>query len=519
MEEIHILIVDDEKRWRKDLIRFLTPLSPGICFHEAADRKTAQDLISENSFHLAIVDLSLEEPTGSVTGVNELGLRVLEDFRVGDQSKQACGLLILTAYPTPEKSRKAFKDLGVYDILEKDKFDLDEFLETVRAALFHTLMRRAKERLDRRVLVTFTFAENRLASIQLRGCSRYQDSQLGESDRLDVKELARKADQINLFLSIPYRETLRSKWHEEADGIGRDLYRALAHSREVVGALAAGRALAERSNNLSLHFNGPNSYLGVPFELLNDDRDHLALVHPLHRQAFKQNETWTRKIDPFHVFLEKLWREGQTLRILLIASNIGQRTQAVDGEITTLHELLKRTLDQLGMKRRIQVCLSKDATFSHVASLLENDDFHLIHYAGHGRYDDQAAERSGLYFRDGDHLRIMQADMLKSYLQDKSTQLVYLSCCLGARTETRVGEGDFLGVMDAIVQADVPSVLGYRWVVGDQDAKDFALDFYDSLFVTLSLEDAVLKARNSIVRAKGHQDETWASPVLVLQNP
>jgi len=106
--------------------------------------------------------------------------------------------------------------------------------------------------------------------------------------------------------------------------------------------------------------------------------------------------------------------------------------------------------------------------------------------------------------------------------QDTALQLVFLSCCLGARTadSSQVGLGDFYGVLGAIVRADVPTVLGYRWTVADAPAKHLAQVFYETLWRTFSPGEALLQARRSVAMgAHGRDDETWASPVLVVQNP
>jgi CHAT domain-containing protein len=75
-------------------------------------------------------------------------------------------------------------------------------------------------------------------------------------------------------------------------------------------------------------------------------------------------------------------------------------------------------------------------------------------------------------------------------------------------------------MLDALVRADVPSVLGYRWSVDDQGALKLAKAFYESLWKTLSPGRALLAARRSVsMEVTGSDDETWASPVLVQQTP
>ena len=96
----------------------------------------------------------------------------------------------------------------------------------------------------------------------------------------------------------------------------------------------------------------------------------------------------------------------------------------------------------------------------------------------------------------------------------------YLSCCVGAMVSSvqRLRDDDYLGVMDAVIQAGVPYVLGYRWYVTDSGSRRFATLFYEKLIGERnSPEQAVLYARSQLYGNDGN-DETWTSPILVSQN-
>jgi len=314
------------------------------------------------------------------------------------------------------------------------------------------------------------------------------------------------------------RREYRSRWRTEARSIGRGLYASLAQESTFVAGLSSSRNLPERGSDLWLCTRGPRASLDVPFELLYDGWEYLALSHPLYRQVVLAGPIASRKVEPFRLFFKKLVQEKKKLRILLVASNVGVRVDAVDQEVEVLSDFLRARLAQLGVDHEIEVLHSADSTYARAQDALRNSHFHIIHYAGHGRFDDKIAERSSLFFREDTSLKSMPASALKALLQESETRLLYLSCCLGARTAEGVGQGDFLGLVDGIVQADVPVVLGYRWVVSDKGAKEMALSFYETLFSTLCPEDALFQARRKLSTTRGRDDETWASPVLVVQN-
>jgi len=77
----------------------------------------------------------------------------------------------------------------------------------------------------------------------------------------------------------------------------------------------------------------------------------------------------------------------------------------------------------------------------------------------------------------------MAVSELRILLKGSIVRLIYLSCCLGAKTadSLKLLEDDFLGLAEGLIQAGVPSVLAFRWPVSDAGAKTLALRFYESL--------------------------------------
>jgi CHAT domain-containing protein len=152
---------------------------------------------------------------------------------------------------------------------------------------------------------------------------------------------------------------------------------------------------------------------------------------------------------------------------------------------------------------------------------LRKRSYDIIHYAGHGWYEPESPEKSSIYFwteenRQGDVVP-MRATELRMLLEHSGARLVYLSCCYGTASSGKVTllDDDFLGLADAAVQAGVPSVLGFRWPVSDNGARQLALAFYKSLLAQGSPEFALWNARCEL--AIDRDDTTWLSPILVHQ--
>jgi CHAT domain-containing protein len=112
----------------------------------------------------------------------------------------------------------------------------------------------------------------------------------------------------------------------------------------------------------------------------------------------------------------------------------------------------------------------------------------------------------------------MKASELTMLLRRSSARLVYLSCCYGTASGKQADllDDDFLGLADAVVQAGIPTVLGYRWPVSDCGAQKMAQVFYKSLLEQGSPEIALWNARCEMA-ALDRNDPTWLSPILIHQ--
>src|SRR5262249_16827532 len=99
----------------------------------------------------------------------------------------------------------------------------------------------------------------------------------------------------------------------------------------------------------------------------------------------------------------------------------------------------------------------------------------------------------------------------------RALRFVYLSCCVGtahaATSELLVN--DFLGIADSLIQAGVPSILGFRWPAVDAGARRLALAFYRGLADSGQIDTALLLARKEL--AEDRAASTWLSPILILQ--
>ncbi len=118
-----VLVVDDDLSMRIRLVKLLKGIND-LTVDTAADQAEAQNLISENNYRLALVDIEL----GSDPMAKYAGLGMLQDL-----SNRGCVTLVVSG--TAESNlRSVSMSLRAYDFLAKPFDDL-EFIHKVRNAL------------------------------------------------------------------------------------------------------------------------------------------------------------------------------------------------------------------------------------------------------------------------------------------------------------------------------------------------------------------------------------------------
>jgi len=160
--------------------------------------------------------------------------------------------------------------------------------------------------------------------------------------------------------------------------------------------------------------------------------------------------------------------------------------------------------------REIHTTFLEDATFQDLTELLRREDFHIIHFMGHGDFD---AEHQGqLRFHDEWRSGRDLADVLR---KEKDTRLVTLNACRTAEGVDAAGVDPFAGVAQALVMAGIPAVIAMQFPVSDRAAIAFATCLYSELGAGRPIEEAVDAGRMAIIgQSKGVE---WATPILFLR--
>lgn len=492
-----ILVVDDTPDFRKTLRGLLS--EAGYTVRVAINEGEALDAVIQESFDFALIDVRLHGDDEA----DESGSSLAMAFRALNPQIR---VILLTRYARAKQIVRATRYLGVIDFIDKSTQDWDKrILQTLAEAQeAYKKPRRAKfEPTGDATRLSLFLATDRPLVVRARGrhvCSVCTSKILEVNiDRYTRRTEIARQDSINLRFQV--------------EEIGHDLWREI-----FVEHLEAERTYIEaraKSRSLSLHFETPREFLRLPIEFVRSDTpsEYLILQHPLAR--FIYNATPKRDtISPSMLALTT------KLCVLIIASNTLPPIDGVDAEAMGLYKYLKR-LKRQGFPLSVKLVPTKDATYERVREELKKRSYDIIHYAGHGSYKAESPEESSLHFWANENKQgavvPMTAAELKMLLGQSEARLVYLSSCYGTATGSKAAlmDDDFLGLADAVAQAGVPSVVGFRWPVSDDGARRLALAFYQSLLEQGSPEIALWNARCEL--SVDRNDTTWLSPILIHQ--
>jgi hypothetical protein len=157
------------------------------------------------------------------------------------------------------------------------------------------------------------------------------------------------------------------------------------------------------------------------------------------------------------------------------------------------------------------------ATRIDVLRLLMNERIDLVHYAGHGDFDDEDPARTGWLFKDG----FLTAREVSGI--DRVPPMIVANACLTARTSTvresdrpvqrRYGDAGLLpSLADEFFRRGVLNYVGTAWQIDDQGAIDFAKEFYRHfLDEEKPIGDALLHVRRSMALRAADYWALWAA--------
>ena len=268
---------------------------------------------------------------------------------------------------------------------------------------------------------------------------------------------------------------------------GRDLAQAL-----LAGPVREGLGHTLRRPLVIVHDREASR---VPWEVLRIGDAHPALTAGMSRRYRSDGLSVAR------------WRAeraiGDRPRVLVVANPTGDLPGADDEG-----RRLRAALALRGLA--VQSVVGDEASRAAVLAATGSTDCDVLHFAGHGHFDEDDPGASGLVCARGEVLR--GADLAGL---DSLPPLVFFNACEAARV--RAGSASRRrrarragSVAEAMLDGGVANFIGTHWPVGDDAALGFATHLYASLADGAMLGEAVLGARRAL-QSSGSVD--WADYV------
>ena len=293
---------------------------------------------------------------------------------------------------------------------------------------------------------------------------------------------------------------------DKARKFGDELFQALVSDEGVREVFATARRDAEaagRGLRVTLFLSAVPELAGIPWEFL------------YRRPRFLAQSVSTpvvRYLDLEHTHPPLVVRPP--LRIL------GMISRPKDDELADLdfereQANLARALKPLIETDRVELRWLPNATLRELQrEVAHGEDFHVFHYIGHGEYDERTGEGSLVLERPDGRAHYVGGEQLGGLLCDRHTlRLAILNACEAATTASH---DPLAGVAAALVEYEVPAVVGMQFAITDDAAITFAEELYATLADGFPIDAAVTEARRAL---SAESDVEWATPVLFMRVP
>ena len=201
------------------------------------------------------------------------------------------------------------------------------------------------------------------------------------------------------------------------------------------------------------------------------------------------------------------------LRILVVVSQ-PRGTPLLDTKTETTD--LRTAFRPLAAAGKAEVEVLTKATAGRLQRRLARGGVDVLHFAGHGEFDEKEREGSLLLEDERGRPRPLGSFALRQVLCGRGLRLVFLNACetgRGGRVEWN------RGVAPALVAAGLPAVVANQYPVIDAAATAFARELYSQLAAGRALGDASREARVAVSRDLGPGALDWAVPVVFARDP
>jgi hypothetical protein len=322
---------------------------------------------------------------------------------------------------------------------------------------------------------------------------------------LDVDTLLARREQLEqavLASAVPSRRVL-PETERAVREVGQTLFIGLLGTGEVAGRYRAASAIAaERGQPLRvvLRIDSP-ALASLPWEAMYDQATgaYVCRQDQLVRHVRVGSVPMPLQVRP-------------PLRVLgVVSSPRGLPSLDVEKEQDQLASALARLVGE----GSAYVRWVPNATWAELHDLLLEEEWHVVHFIGHGDYDNDQDEGYLALVGDNGRADLVAGHRLVDLLHQARPmpRLVVLNSCSGAAA----GVSDlFSSIAATLVRGGISAVAAMQYEISDAAAVAFARGFYSAIARGRGVDDAVSSGRVSILGISNRTLE-WVTPVLYLR--
>ena len=285
------------------------------------------------------------------------------------------------------------------------------------------------------------------------------------------------------------------------ENFGNQLFQA-AFSGPVGECLGRSRMAAESKDaGLRIRLRLPPPLVDIPWEYLYDEEHGFLGLDP--DTALVRYPELPTAVKPFPI--------SPPLRILAM---ISAPSDLPELDVEDEWDKLNSTLSELAGAGMVQVDRLENGTLSSLRRQLTVEKYHVLHFIGHGGFDEQGQDGALALESAEGKTRLVTGRSLGMMIHHRTLRLAVLNACEGGRNTK---DDPFGGVAQGLVRQSIPAVIAMQFEISDPAALVFSQSFYQGIADGLPIDVATVEARRAIF-ADGNEIE-WATPVLYLRSP
>lgn len=206
-------------------------------------------------------------------------------------------------------------------------------------------------------------------------------------------------------------------------------------------------------------------------------------------------------------------RTDGPLRILVASAQpVGYGKLSIEQE----ESVIKRGFESLVEAGLVEIKPLPRATPSKIHDNVKSGRFDIVHFIGHGKYDEKRGEGCLVFVNeDGSEYTLGERSVREIFCQ-RNIKLIFLNSCESGRG----GQADFnKGIAQSLVAHGLPALVANQYSVLDSSATTFAQHFYWSLAQGMSIGQSSREARIAVNYLLQGEPIDWAVPVVYARDP